>query len=66
MELNITGIILGILLVTLSAIIVTVVGASISLMMMRSCPHCRTMMSRKALTCPHCAKGVDPAMQPVN
>jgi hypothetical protein len=54
MESNITGLILGILMISLLAILVTLVGAYLSLMMRRSCPHCRTMISRKATTCPHC------------
>jgi len=58
---NITGLILGILLICLLAVLVILAGAYVSLMMKRSCPHCRTMMSRKAVICPHCGKGVPAA-----
>ena len=54
MESNFTGLILGVLLIALLAILATLIGAYISLMMKRSCPHCRTMMSKKATVCPHC------------
>ncbi|HEY3295293.1 MAG TPA: hypothetical protein VGL38_07630 [bacterium] len=56
METNITGLILGILLIALLAVLVTLVGAYISLMMKSACPHCRTLMPRKAALCPHCGK----------
>jgi hypothetical protein len=58
MQTNLTGLIVGIFLFCLLAIVLTVGGAWVSLMLRRSCPHCRTMMLKKASVCPHCGKGV--------
>ena len=58
METNIVGQVFGIILIVAFAAIVALVGAYGCLMTKRSCPHCRTMISKKVTTCPHCKQGV--------
>jgi hypothetical protein len=58
MELNIISIILGTVLIVVFAIAATFTGTYIYLLTLQPCSHCRTMISKKATTCPHCGKGV--------
>jgi hypothetical protein len=53
MGLGVVGIILIIVLVGLAVAALYTVSTS-----KRPCPHCRTMMPKKASKCPHCHKAI--------
>jgi hypothetical protein len=56
MESNIVGNIMGMTLIVAVTASVTVAIVVLVLLTKRSCPHCRTMMPKKAVACPHCGK----------
>jgi hypothetical protein len=55
---NFVGGILGMLVIIVVAVALTIAIVSIVLSTQHSCPHCRTMKSKKAPICPHCGKPV--------